>query len=235
MRLLDVLPHFYRCSGQKRAQNSISETPLMVLIIITTTLLSSPPLPRLTTTAHTSPLSVLYCLLQPQLSFYPSIARLYYILLSLYSLYLSTLYPFHNFLSTCICILHLYTHQQTTGAKMGVNGVTSGVTGVASGVAFVGNTGLNGVKFVAKAPVSIFTAATSGATAASAAVFTPPADKYVLVPIANGSEEIESVTIIDTLVRAGAKVTVACVSSDENGKQQSTLEVRESRWNVEGA
>lgn len=33
----------------------------------------------------------------------------------------------------------------------------------------------------------------------------------VLVPIANGSEEIESVCIIDTLVRAGCTVTVASV------------------------
>lgn len=38
--------------------------------------------------------------------------------------------------------------------------------------------------------------------------------KRVLVPIADGSEEIESVTIIDTLVRAGASVTVASVGED---------------------
>lgn len=40
-----------------------------------------------------------------------------------------------------------------------------------------------------------------------------PADrkKHVLVPVADGTEEIESVTIIDTLVRAGALVTVASV------------------------
>jgi len=33
------------------------------------------------------------------------------------------------------------------------------------------------------------------------------AAKKVLVPIANGSEEIETVSIIDTLRRAGAEVT----------------------------
>lgn len=38
--------------------------------------------------------------------------------------------------------------------------------------------------------------------------------KHVLVPVADGSEEIESVTIIDTLVRAGASVTVASVSEN---------------------
>ena len=40
--------------------------------------------------------------------------------------------------------------------------------------------------------------------------------KHVLVPIANGSEEIESVTIIDVLVRGGAKVTVASVNDSKN-------------------
>jgi len=44
----------------------------------------------------------------------------------------------------------------------------------------------------------------------------------VLVPIANGSEEIEAVTIVDTLVRGGACVTLAAVSS-------SSLQVRCSR------
>jgi DJ-1/PfpI family len=37
--------------------------------------------------------------------------------------------------------------------------------------------------------------------------------RNVLVAIADGSEEIEAVTIVDTLVRAGATVTVASVSS----------------------
>eukprot|EP01036_Dinobryon_divergens_P029923 gene29923-39094_t len=38
----------------------------------------------------------------------------------------------------------------------------------------------------------------------------------VLVPIANGTEEIEAVTIIDTLVRAGAHVTTATVSNERS-------------------
>jgi 4-methyl-5(b-hydroxyethyl)-thiazole monophosphate biosynthesis len=35
----------------------------------------------------------------------------------------------------------------------------------------------------------------------------------VLVPIADGSEEIETVCIVDTLVRAGATVTICSVGS----------------------
>eukprot|EP00177_Eucheuma_denticulatum_P003549 GFKZ01006422.1.p1 GENE.GFKZ01006422.1~~GFKZ01006422.1.p1 ORF type:complete len:220 (-),score=29.98 GFKZ01006422.1:739-1398(-) len=42
---------------------------------------------------------------------------------------------------------------------------------------------------------------------------TPPAKRRVLVPIATGSEEIETSTIVDTLRRAGAEVTVASVES----------------------
>jgi 4-methyl-5(b-hydroxyethyl)-thiazole monophosphate biosynthesis len=38
-------------------------------------------------------------------------------------------------------------------------------------------------------------------------------ERKVLVPVANGSEEIETVTIVDTLVRGGAKVTLAAVQS----------------------
>ena len=43
---------------------------------------------------------------------------------------------------------------------------------------------------------------------------TPPLtpDKHVLVAVADGSEEIETTIIVDTLVRGGAKVTVASVS-----------------------
>lgn len=37
--------------------------------------------------------------------------------------------------------------------------------------------------------------------------------RHVLVPISDGSEELEAVTIVDTLVRAGAAVTLASVSS----------------------
>jgi protein deglycase len=38
--------------------------------------------------------------------------------------------------------------------------------------------------------------------------------RRVLVPIATGSEELEAVTIVDTLVRAGANVTLASVENN---------------------
>lgn len=38
--------------------------------------------------------------------------------------------------------------------------------------------------------------------------------KKVLIPIANGSEELEIVAIADTLRRAGAEVTIASITSD---------------------
>ena len=50
-------------------------------------------------------------------------------------------------------------------------------------------------------------------TVLRAAASTGAAPKRVLVPIADGSEEIETSCITDTLVRAGAEVTVASVEA----------------------
>lgn len=54
--------------------------------------------------------------------------------------------------------------------------------------------------------------------------------KHVLVPVADGSEEIESVTIIDTLVRAGASVTVASVSENTQVRLDRNIVGVISRW-----
>ncbi|CAM9391606.1 unnamed protein product [Ectocarpus sp. 4 AP-2014] len=51
--------------------------------------------------------------------------------------------------------------------------------------------------------------------------------KHVLVPVADGSEEIESVTIIDTLVRAGALVTVASVGPEVEVRERKPVAITE--------
>lgn len=68
-------------------------------------------------------------------------------------------------------------------------------------------------------PPSALFVSGEGETKATSAAATPAMEsggsvKHVLVPVADGSEEIESVTIIDTLVRAGASVTVASVGQE---------------------
>lgn len=67
-------------------------------------------------------------------------------------------------------------------------------------------------------PPALLMFASAGGTMQAAAEATGDV-KHVLVPVADGSEEIESVTIIDTLVRAGAAVTVASVGDDIEVRQ----------------
>eukprot|EP00854_Cymbomonas_tetramitiformis_P004634 gene4634-5675_t len=64
-------------------------------------------------------------------------------------------------------------------------------------------------------------------TSASAADEESP--KRVLVPIADGSEEIEAVTVIDVLRRAGAEVIVASVEFTDVTQAESRLECVMSR------
>ena len=66
--------------------------------------------------------------------------------------------------------------------------------------------------FIKRSIITTTPAITRMMSISSTSTSTSTADKHVLVPIGNGSEEIESVTIIDTLVRGGAKVTVASVA-----------------------
>ena len=50
--------------------------------------------------------------------------------------------------------------------------------------------------------------------AANAATADGAPKKKVLVPVADGTEEIEAVTVIDVLRRAGAEVVVCSVEDD---------------------
>ena len=61
---------------------------------------------------------------------------------------------------------------------------------------------------------SATTASARRGTAAAAAAEDAP--KKVLVPVADGTEEIEAVTVIDVLRRAGAEVVVMSVEDDRN-------------------
>ena len=57
---------------------------------------------------------------------------------------------------------------------------------------------------------------TAVVAAAGADAPTAEEQKKVLIPIADGSEEIEAVTVIDVLRRAGAEVVVMSVEDDRN-------------------
>eukprot|EP00929_Paragymnodinium_shiwhaense_P076977 TRINITY_DN39616_c0_g1_i2.p1 TRINITY_DN39616_c0_g1~~TRINITY_DN39616_c0_g1_i2.p1 ORF type:complete len:191 (+),score=57.63 TRINITY_DN39616_c0_g1_i2:65-637(+) len=62
--------------------------------------------------------------------------------------------------------------------------------------------------------------------AAAAAPAPAAASIVVLVPIAEDSEEIETICITDTLVRAGAAVTVASVSGQLEVKMSRNLKIK---------
>ena len=61
---------------------------------------------------------------------------------------------------------------------------------------------------------SLFSMLKSTTTSAAIEPAAAPLSRTVLVAVAHGTEEIEAVTVIDTLVRAGAKVTTASVSDN---------------------
>lgn len=63
------------------------------------------------------------------------------------------------------------------------------------------------------AKIRFSTSLSRGRTSLRMAFSDSKTTREVLVAIADGSEEIEAVTIVDTLVRSGAKVTLASVSS----------------------
>lgn len=100
--------------------------------------------------------------------------------------------------------------------------IRSGLLARRESVSRIGTVSRAGLRRLTGSPSALFVSGgDSGAstTKMSAAVSAVEAGegqpKRVLVPVADGSEEIESVTIIDTLVRAGALVTVASVGDEK--------------------
>lgn len=75
-------------------------------------------------------------------------------------------------------------------------------------------------------PATLMFSSVGGPAEAAMATAVPAGPKHVLVPVADGSEEIESVTIIDTLVRAGALVTVASVGPEVEVRERNRLQSR---------